>query len=154
MTIQATESRGGVIQGAVTDVDGRLIVVGPGGSPLAGGPDPDATPQNTSSTGAASAITTSIPAAAGKTSYLTGFEVTGAGATAGTVVVVTITGVPNTLNYVFTVPTGATTQAQPLQVEFPEPIAASAPNTAVVVNVPSFGAGNTNAAVVAHGFQL
>ncbi len=90
---------------------------------------------------------------AAKTTYLTGFEVTGAGATAGNVVTVTVTGtVSGTLSYVFAVPIGATVGVAPLAVEFASPIPASAVNTAV--DVPSFGAGNTAAAVVAHGFIL
>lgn len=90
-----------------------------------------------------------------KTTYITGFEITAAGATVGAVVVVTVVGViTTTLSYIFTAPTGATVGAQPLIVEFPVPIPASAVNTAIVVTLPALGAGNTNAAVVAHGFQL
>jgi hypothetical protein len=51
------------------------------------------------------------------------------------------------------VPAGVTVGLAPLIVEFPQPLAASGPNTAIVVSFPSFGAGNTNAAVNAHGYQ-
>ena len=84
-----------------------------------------------------------------------GFIITGAGATAASVVTVTVTGtITGTLSFALVIPAGATTSITPLIVEFSRPIPASAANTAIVVNVPSFGAGNTNAAVVAHGFQL
>lgn len=104
---------------------------------------------------AAAAANSTIAAASGKTSYLTGFDVVGAGATAGSVILVTVTGLSGgTLTFPFTVPTGATVGATPLSVRFPFPLPASAPNTAIVVNVPSFGAGNTNAASIAYGYQL
>jgi hypothetical protein len=38
-------------------------------------------------------------------------------------------------------------------VNFNPPIPAASVNTAIVVTLPSLGAGNTNAAVVTHGFQ-
>jgi hypothetical protein len=43
--------------------------------------------------------------------------------------------------------------AEPLVVEFSMPLAASGPNTAIVVSFPSFGPGNTNAVVNVHGYQ-
>lgn len=104
---------------------------------------------------AAAAATATLAAAAGKTTYITGFEVTGAGATAASVVLVTVTGTTGgTLTYVLAVPAGVAVGVTPLIVMFPSPIPASAANTAIAVNVPSLGAGNTNAAAVAHGFQL
>lgn len=67
----------------------------------------------------------------------------------------TVTGcVGGPLNFALVVPAGAGASITPLQVDFSRPIAGSAVNTAVVVNIPSFGAGNTNAAVTAYGFQL
>ena len=96
-----------------------------------------------------------IPAVSGKLSYLTGFEVTGAGATAGSVVLLTITGIQGgTATHVITVPTGATVGVTPLQISYARPVPASAVNTAIVVSLPALGAGNTNAAVVARGFSL
>lgn len=94
-----------------------------------------------------------IGPSAGKTSFLTGFEVTGAGSTAGAVVPVTITGaLGGTITYVLVVPAGVTTSITPLIVNFPNPIPSSAANVALVVSAAAFGAGNTNAAVVAHGY--
>jgi hypothetical protein len=101
------------------------------------------------------AATATIPAAAAKTGYLTGFEITGAGATAGAVVLATITGLlGGTATYAVVVPAGITTSITPLTVEFGPPLPASAVNTAIVVSLPALGLGNTNAATVAHGFCL
>jgi len=106
-----------------------------------------------SATGAASAIAPSLPANAGNYTWITGFEVTGAGATAASIIVVTVTGtITGTLSYDVVIPAGATTTITPLLVEFATPIRSSAANTAITVNVPSFGAGNTNSAAVVHGF--
>lgn len=101
----------------------------------------------------ANAVAT-LPGVAGKTTYITGFEVTASGATAALVVSVTVTGPANTMTYAFAYPAGATVAATPLVVELPEPIPANAANTAVVVTLPASGAGGTNAAVNAHGYQL
>jgi hypothetical protein len=96
-----------------------------------------------------------IPAVAARTCYISGFEVTGAGATVGGVVSLTITGLlGGTATYSVTAPTGATVGLTPLVIEFNPPLPASAANTAIVVSLPALGAGNTNAAVVAHGFSL
>lgn len=107
-----------------------------------------------SATGAASAANTTLAAAAAKTTYITGFQITGGGATAASVINVTVTGtITGTMNYNIPVPAGATLGITPLVVSFPVPVPASAVNTAIVVNVPSFGAGNTASAVSAQGFQ-
>jgi hypothetical protein len=96
-----------------------------------------------------------IPAVAARTCYISGFEVTGAGATVGGVVSLTITGLlGGTATYSVDAPTGATVGLTPLVIEFNPPLPASAANTAIVVSLPALGAGNTNAAVVAHGFSL
>jgi len=106
-----------------------------------------------SNTGAAGAITATIAAVANKVGYLSGFQVTGAGATAASVITVTVTGLAGgTMSYNMAIPAGAAVGVPALIVNFPTPVPASAPNTAIVVNVPSFGAGNTNAAVAAQGF--
>lgn len=124
---------------------------------VAPSPYPDAaTPLNGFSGNVANAnAVATLAAAASKTTYITGFEITAAGATAGAVVVVTVVGtITGTLSYIFTVPAGAVLAAAPLIVEFPYPIPASGLNTAIVVTCPALGVGNTNAAAVAHGFQL
>jgi hypothetical protein len=103
---------------------------------------------------AGSAVAT-LAAVAGKTTYIAGFSVTAAGATAASVVTATVAGViTGTLSYTVSVPAGVTTGITPLIVKYVPPIQASAVNTAIVVTLPSLGAGNTNATVVAHGFQI
>jgi hypothetical protein len=102
---------------------------------------------------AASAVAT-LAAAAGKTTYISGFDVTGGGATAGSIITATVTGLlGGTQSYNIAVPTGVTLGITPLAVVFNPPFPASAVNTAIVVTVPSLGAGNTNAVANARGFQ-
>jgi len=116
---------------------------------------PAGTDVTASATGAASIATATLPAVAAKTTFITGFEVTGLGATAAAGVTVTVTGtISGTLSYVLAVPAGATVGATPLIVSFSRPVPSSAVNTAITVTVPSFGAGNTNTAVVAHGYTV
>lgn len=104
---------------------------------------------------AAATATATLAAAAGKTNYLSGFEITSAGSTAAAVVTVTITGLlGGTASYTYTTVAGATLPNAPLTVTFSPPLAASAVNTAIVLSMPSLGAGNTNATVVAHGYQV
>ena len=138
-----------------TDASGRsreadVVVTTSGGEYVAG-----STPLNASSGNVAAAVATAtLAGAAGVTTYLTGFEVTGAGATAGIAVTVTVTGtLGGTMSYTYTAATGATVANQPLIVEFSPAIPASAVNTSIVVSCPSLGAGNTNNTVVAHGYR-
>jgi hypothetical protein len=108
-----------------------------------------------SNVGAASAIAGTLPATPGRTNYLAGFEVTGSGATVGLVITVTVTGVVGgPLSYVLPVVAGALLGNGPLVITFPRPIPATGPNVAIAVSVPSFGLGNTNAAVTAHGYMI
>ena len=103
---------------------------------------------------AASAVAT-LAAAASKTTYITGFQITAGGATGAALVTATVVGtITGTLSYTFATPVGATLGATPLTVSFPVPVPASAVNTAIVVTLPSLGTGNLNATVVATGFQL
>lgn len=96
-----------------------------------------------------------LGAASGKTTYITGFQITASGATGAAVVTVTVTGtLGGTMSYTFVAPAGATAQATPLVVTFPHPVPASATNTAVVVTLPALGSGNTNATVSAQGFRI
>lgn len=146
---------------AITRPGGRLLggrLAGSAGAP--GGPVVSVQSPlvreylSASATGAAAAISATLAAAAGKTTYLTSFVVTGGGATAASLVTVTVTGViGGPLSFVMAIPAGATVGVTPLNVALPVPIAATAPNTAIVVNVPSFGVGNTSEAVVAVGYR-
>jgi hypothetical protein len=106
--------------------------------------------------GAAQSNAATLPAVAGKTNYLEGFDVTGGGATAASVIEVSVTGLAGgTIKFELNILAGVTgpMNAQGgFSVRFPEPLPASGLNTAITVTVPSFGAGNTNASVVAYGF--
>lgn len=105
-----------------------------------------------SATAAAAATNPLLSAVVSRTNYVTGFEITGSGATAGTVITATLTGtISGTMNYVISVPTGANLAINPLVVAFSPPIPGSAVNTAITLNVPSFTAGSTQAATI-HGF--
>lgn len=101
---------------------------------------------------AAAAATATLTSAAGRMVYISGFAVTGAGATGASVIAVTVTGViGGTMTFNLVIPAGVTTSIVPLIVTFDNPIAATAYGTNIVVSAPSFGAGNTNAATVAFG---
>lgn len=103
---------------------------------------------------AASANNITFNAVPSLTFYLQGFVVSGLGATGSITIAITISGSASsgtpTWNYV--VPAGVTTAAPTLQQTFTgSGIPASAPNSALTLNVPSFGAGNTTVSVVAWG---
>lgn len=101
-----------------------------------------------------SAVATLAAGGASTTTWLTGFTVTAAGATAAANVSVTVGGLlGGSRVYVFTFPAGATVAAQPLDVLISPPMPASAVNTAITVTVPASGAGGTHCAVVAFGYQ-
>ena len=109
----------------------------------------------TSGNVAASVATATLaaPAVVGIVNYLTGFEVTGAGATAASVIAVTVTGcLGGTFTYQMAIVAGATLAQPALIVAFPRALQASGPNVAISVSAASFGAGNTNACVNAHGY--
>lgn len=104
---------------------------------------------------AAAVATATLPAVANRTNFLSGFDVTAGGSTAGAVVNLTIAGLlGGTRTYAFAAPIGAAVGATPLVVYFDPPLPASAANTAIVVSMPSLGAGNTNACVNAEGYHM
>jgi hypothetical protein len=113
-----------------------------------------AVPTSASSANVANATAAAtLAAVAGKTTYVTGFSVTGAGATAGLPVTVTLTGVVGgPLNFTYCAAVGALVANTPLVVVFPEPIPAAAVNTAITVSCPALGAGNTNNTATIYGF--
>jgi hypothetical protein len=98
--------------------------------------------------------TATLAAGVGVSTYITGFTVSGGGATAGGVVTVTVTDGTWTKHYTFAFPTGAAVGATPLNVQFSAPLKGSAANTAIAVSCPASGAGGTNLTVTAEGFQL
>lgn len=113
------------------------------------------TPSSSSSGVVANATATAtLAGVVGKTNYCTGFEITGAGATAAAVVAATLTGTAGgTLSYTVVFPAGATLPITPVVVHFDPPLKASATNTAIAVSVPAAGAGNTHVTVNVHGYN-
>jgi hypothetical protein len=85
--------------------------------------------------------------------FLSGFNITAGGATTGSIVLATVTGVPGgPLTFVIAVPTGATLGITPPNVEFDPPLPESTPGGGITVSLPALGSGNTNAAINAWGF--
>lgn len=96
-----------------------------------------------------------LTATATTTAYISGFEITGAGATAGAAVTVTVAGLlGGTRSYTYVFATGAAVGNQPLIVPFFPPLPASAVNTNIVVTCPASGTGGLFNAVVAHGYRV
>ncbi len=102
---------------------------------------------------AASAVAT-LAAAVGKTTYIAGLIISGMGATGAGPALATLAGIiGGTATIVVPVPAGATLGIAPIVVQFDPPLPASAVNTAIVLTLPTLGAGNLHAAVSAWGFQ-
>ncbi len=117
---------------------------------IGGGIVVTATSGNVANASAAAAL----PAVPGRTNYITGFEVTGTGATVGLPVTVTVTGITTPISYTYAATAGVLVENTPLLVEFPQPLPASAVNTAITVTCPALGGGNTNNTVNVHGFVV
>jgi hypothetical protein len=116
----------------------------------------DATPVTAGSGNVANAVAAAtIPAVAGKTAYIGGFDITGAGATAALIVNPTLAGIiSGTRTYVYGAVAGAALMNQTLSIRFHPAIPASAVNTAITVSCPALGAGNTNNATHAYGYYI
>lgn len=114
---------------------------------LGAGFDPVAsqTPAAQSSSGGNAAQVASIGGVAGTTAFVQTMRITGEGATAGSTVVATLTGVlGGTISYPVTVPAGATVVITPVFDSFgTRGLQASATGQAIALNLPAFGAGNT-----------
>lgn len=139
--------------------DGSMFVTltdGSGSLQQASGTVAGSTPLSASSGAVAAAeAAATLTGAAAKTTYITGFQVTGSGATAALPVSVTVTGLlGGTATYAYTAVAGATLANQPLIVSFNPPLPASAVNTNIVVTCPTLGAGNTKNTVNAQGYLL
>ncbi len=128
-------------------------------------PDNTITPQAGIASGAAQSNAAALTATTGRTQYITGFDISGSGATAASVIEVTVTGLATsaggTLKYEVPILAGVTAPAfgssttngpSLYSVRFPVPLPASATNTAITVTCPSFGSGNTNASVCVYGY--
>lgn len=102
---------------------------------------------------AAGVSTATLTPATGKTAYITGFSISGSGASAASVVTCTVTGlISATESYPYAVIAGVTLTGPKVDRIFNIPIPASAVTTNIVVSCPSFGSGNTAAAVNAEGY--
>ena len=103
----------------------------------------------------AQALTVTIAAAGGQTmNYVCGFALTGGGATAAQLSLVTLTGVNGgTQNYTWGSVTGVALNSPPLIVTFTPCQPASAPNTALVLSVPTLGAGNVSVGATLWGYR-
>ena len=98
---------------------------------------------------AAASCAATLAGTAGKTTYIMGFVITTAAPAAAVTGTATITGLSTTLNFQIV---ESVTFGGELVVEFPFPIPASAPNTAIVVTLPAITSGAVSA-VSAWGFQ-
>ena len=102
----------------------------------------------------AAAVAT-LPAVAGKTGYITGFEVWSGGATVGALVDVTISGLlGGSITCPFAAPAVAVVGTPPLILDFPVAKPASAVNTAISVTLPALGAGHAKGRTVIKGYYL
>jgi hypothetical protein len=101
----------------------------------------------------ASAVAT-LTGAADVTTFISGFRCGGGGATAASLVDLTVAGViGGTMTFTFGAVAGATAIDVPIEVEFKTPIPATAVNTAIVVTLPALGTGNTKASCAAWGYR-
>jgi hypothetical protein len=98
--------------------------------------------------------TATLPASTSQYTYIEGFEVTGAGATATSIIQVAVTDGTWTLTYDMVIPAGVTAAVTPLIIRYARPLKSSAINTSITVTMPSFGAGNTNCCCNAVGYNL
>ena len=94
-----------------------------------------------------------LAAAALATTWITGFDMTALGSTAGSAQNATVSLGATTLSYAFSFPLGATVQAASLSIRFNPPLPASAPDLPITVTLPAGGSGNAHAAVNAYGYQ-
>ena len=112
------------------------------------------TPADAQASGAAVALAPTIGGAAGTLAFVQALQITGLGATAASTVTATLTGgLGGTINLPISVPAGVTVPITPLLVPFGTiGLQASAAAVAFVLNVPSFGAGNTLAQAALQGY--
>lgn len=110
---------------------------------------------NVTSGNVANAIATAtMPAVATSTNYITGFDVTGSGATVALPVVVTVAGLlGGSMTFTYVAIAGALLANTPLSIRFPSPMPASAVNIAITVTCAALGIGSTNNVVNAYGYK-
>lgn len=148
--------------GSLTAPDGSYyVVISDGAGNLAGGtgtiPSGATFVSATSGNVAAAVATAVLPATSGKTTYLSGFQIFGAGATAASVVNATVTslgGGATTITYPVVAVLGATVPNTPVVVTFSPAIPATTTNQTITGSCPSLGAGNTNNCLNMFGYQI
>lgn len=100
------------------------------------------------------AAAAALAATADELNYLSGFSVTGSGATTGLPVSVTVTGLAvGTLTFTYTFVADVVAPNEPLNVTFDPPLPASADNTAITVTCPASGSGGTNNTTNVWGYR-
>jgi len=123
---------------------------------LEAGFDPSSTqtPAANTQTGANAALAATFGGAAGTVAFITSLRIEGLGATAATEVQATLTGVQGgTITYPVNVPAGAAVPIVPVVDNWPDRgLQASAAGTAITLNLPAFGAGNTFAEAEIQGY--
>jgi hypothetical protein len=99
-------------------------------------------------------VACTLAASAGHTTFIAGFVMNSNGATAGTGVTCTLTGViTGTMSFTYDYGAIASITNAPLFVQFNPPIPASTTNTTIVASCPAGGTGATLATMNAWGFQ-
>lgn len=137
--------------------DGSWAAVGATAAAAAGAANfpAGATPVAAAGSTNAAVLNLSLSAAAGKTTYITGLEIFGLGATAATIAAATVTGtLGGGMTLLIGVPAGTSTETAPKILQFNPPLPANGPNVAIALSVPSFGAGNQGVSAALRGFQL
>jgi hypothetical protein len=120
--------------------------------------DSTITPVAGSAHASAAASNASLPAVANKVNWIEGFDLSGCAATTGSTIAVTVTGLlAGTLTYEVAIQGTVTNPAFAgnsgiFSVRFPQPLPASAVNSAITVNVPSFGSGSTAQSCNVYGY--
>ena len=120
--------------------------------------NPNARAVASSGNQANAALTIALAPGANQRAHVTGFEITGLGATAASTVVVTLGPLLNsggaavTLTYILEIVAGVTTPVTSLIVEFLDPLPCSVIGGNLTLTCAAFGAGNTNSAANLHGF--
>lgn len=101
----------------------------------------------------AATATATLTATSTTKAWITGFSITGGGATGASLITCTVTGlVTGTQSYVVGVVAGVTLANPKFERAFSVPVPASAVNTNIVVSCPTFGVGNNGASVNAEGY--
>lgn len=107
----------------------------------------------TSGSVANAAAAASLAADANAYNWLSGFDVTGGGATAAVLVVITVTGLlGGTITFVMAAVAGVTLPVR-FEKSFMKALRSSAKNTAIQVSAAAFGAGNTAVVTNVYGYS-